>query len=181
MCFFLVSFGKVRGSPPSIRQFEWWITLLTVRYDQKFVPFCKWNVASNTWQMKIWGDSPVYGLYTKNCLEKSKCAHLVQVRHTDSSGFLYVVFKLFVALQLLWTLMLYTLPCNVLTVLLGDTWLCHMWLFRHKCPGNRRVFDLMLLVDPFGIWNIIRGKFAKFQHFRDKHMQLKTKHSVTPK
>ena len=157
MYLFLVSFGKVRGSPPSIRQFEWWITLLTVRYDQTFVPFCKWNVASNTWQMKIWRSKVipnVWFIHQKMPGKVQVCIYLVQVRDTDSSVF-YVVSSCLLRYNCCERSCCIHCPAMfIITVLLGAVTLVICVCFAPSAREKAGCFDEnAILVDPFGIWN----------------------------
>ena len=122
-----------------------------MRYDQKCVPFCKWNVASNTWQMKIWRSKVIPNVW----LIHQRIAGKVQVRISCPSAryrlqcVFNVVFKLFVALQLLWRLMLFVCPAMfIITVLLGAVTLSYVFV-SPQVPEKRGGFDLMLLVDPF--------------------------------
>lgn len=116
MYFCLVSFGKVRGSPPSIRQV--WVVnhLIDSEIWSTICPFLQMKCGIKHLadeNLKVKGDSQCMA-YTPQNAWKSPSVHIScpSARYWLLC-FLYVVFKLFFALQLLWALMLYTLPCNV--------------------------------------------------------------------
>ena len=148
MYLFYVSFGKVRGSPPSIRQV--WVEnhLIDSEIWSKICPFLQMKCGIK--RKRHLADENVEGQeskvipnvwfsYTKKWLEKSKCAYILSKCAILTPVVFVCCFHVVCCVTTAVNAHAVYIALQCFYSPFGSCDCCHMCLFRHKCPGKGAV------------------------------------------